>query len=485
MHKVWKVVLTVVLTAVVLAAAAVGTLAWIRQNNPYTLELVMNGPRDIVLEYGESYEEAGASAVIYGHWYDTEPTRVEVKQTGTVDTRTLGTYDIRYSATLNGRVGTAYRRVRVVDTKKPEITLLGSPDTYTLPGSEYQEEGFTAADNYDGDLTGNVQRIAKGGLVYYTVTDSSGNKASAVRIIRYDDPIAPELTLAGDANITITAGSAYEEPGFSATDNCDGDLTAKVQVSGELNTDVAGTYTLTYTVSDNYNNTVSATRTVTVKRKSGPTAPTTPSPTGGGVIYLTFDDGPSAHTARLLDILDKYNVKATFFVVNTGYAYMIGEIAARGHTVAIHTATHTYSQIYASDEAYFDDLYKMQDIIRQYSGQTSMLLRFPGGSSNTVSKSYNTGIMTRLTQEVEARGFKYFDWNVSSGDAGGARDTETVYNYTVSNIWGKRTAVVLQHDTKGYSVDAVERIIIWGLQNGYTFKALDASSPGCHHGVNN
>ena len=484
MKKGLKVFLVIFLAVLVLAAAAVGAGAWIWYNNPYTLELTMNGPQEITLEYGESYEEAGASAVIYGHWYDTERVSVEVERIGSVDDQTLGTYDIRYIARQNGRVGTAYRRVHVVDTQKPEITLQSNPDTYTLPGSSYQEEGFSAADNYDGDLTEKVQRTEVGGVVYYTVTDSAGNKTSAVRIIRYDDPIAPELTLEGEATMSLTVGNTYKEPGYTATDNCDGDLTQKVEISGEVNTSVSGTYTLTYTVKDGYGNTASATRTVKVKPRNAPSLPSTPSPVGG-VIYLTFDDGPSAHTARLLDILDKYNVKATFFVVNTGYAHMISEIAARGHTVAIHTATHKYSQIYASDEAYFEDLYKMQDIIRQYSGQTSMLLRFPGGSSNTVSRSYNTGIMSRLTKEVEARGFKYFDWNVSSGDAGGAKDSDTVYYYTVSNIWGKRTAVVLQHDTKGYSVDAVERIIIWGLQNGYTFKALDANSPGCHHGVNN
>ena len=92
--------------------------------------------------------------------------------------------------------------------------------------------------------------------------------------------------------------------------------------------------------------------------------------------------------------------------------------------------------------------------------------------------------MSTLTKEVENRGYKYFDWNVSSGDAGGTTTSDGVFNNVISTL-REDSSVVLQHDTQGFSVDAVERIIIYGLQNGYTFETLDENSPGAHHGVNN
>ena len=241
-----------------------------------------------------------------------------------------------------------------------------------------------------------------------------------------------------------------------------------------------GDYVLTYSVADSFGNSASTQRTVTVE-----IAQMNPGSSTGKIIYLTFDDGPSNDTARLLDILAKYDVKATFFLVNTGNIGIASRIAAEGHTVAIHTATHNFSYIYSSEDAYYADLYRMQGIIADLTGQTSYLMRFPGGSSNTVSAAYSKGIMTRLTQSVRERGFRYFDWNVDSNDAGGAQTAEEVFQNVVRGVEGKNTAIVLQHDTKSFSVDAVERIIIWGLANGYIFLPLTEGSPSCAHGVYN
>lgn len=88
-----------------------------------------------------------------------------------------------------------------------------------------------------------------------------------------------------------------------------------------------------------------------------------------------------------MDILDAYGVKATFFVTNCNedYTWCIGEIARRGHSVGIHSATHDYNAIYQSEEAYFADFCRMQEIIFEQTGEYAKLVRFPGGSSNTVS----------------------------------------------------------------------------------------------------
>lgn len=442
------------------------------------LELQVNGEtqQPIRLVYGkDTYQEPGATASVNG-----KP--VEVSISGEVNHQKLGTYTITYRAEYLWLSKTAQREVCVVDTTAPVITLNHIPGHLTLPDQEYQEEGFTAIDDYDGDITNKVSVTVAGDTVTYTVEDSSGNKTTQTREIVRKDVVAPVITLNGDGKITLKAGSAFTDPGVTAVDDVDGDLTASVVVTGTVNIYHAGTYTISYAVTDAGGNTATLERTVVVEAIK---QPETIAP-GGKVIYLTFDDGPSRYTQQLLDVLAKYNAKATFFVVNTGHNMktLLNNIVDGGHGIGIHSISHEYSEIYASEEAFFNDLYGMQKIIKDKTGVLTTLMRFPGGSSNKVSK-FNEGIMTRLTQAVQDQGFQYFDWNVSSGDAGGAKTADEVYNNVVSGVSKRNTAVVLQHDIQKFSVEAVERIIIWGLQNGYSFQALTPNSPVCHHPVNN
>jgi peptidoglycan/xylan/chitin deacetylase (PgdA/CDA1 family) len=326
-------------------------------------------------------------------------------------------------------------------------------------------------------------------IVYYTVSDSSGNETTVQRVIERTDVTKPIITLKGDESITIKAGTAYAEPGYQATDNVDGDITDKVTITGSVNIYHADTYKLTYTVTDSYGNTGTAERTVIVEPIKQPATVYPDSK----VVYLTFDDGPRGQTMRLLEILKKYNVKATFFVVDTGNYKTMKAITDAGHAIGMHSVTHDYNKIYASEEAFFNDLYKMQSIIKNATGVTTTLMRFPGGSSNAVSR-FNPGIMTRLTKAVTDQGFQYFDWNASSGDAGGVSGTraektaqvvQNVMDDVTKNFKSRNYAIVLQHDTYDYSVDAVEEIIVRCLNEGYSFQILTPSSPTAHHQVNN
>ena len=469
--QLWQ-ILILTLAAVLLIAAGIEWATGLRIPVPVNVQMTLLGDQEITLEYGQDYTEAGVKACAMVAGWKIRDLAVFVE--GAVDAEKVGEYEITYTSSIGSIVCQERRKIRICDTQPPVITLVSNPDTYTLPGHAYEEEGFSAEDNYDGDLTSQVVREQTESTVIYLVTDSSGNTFSVTREIIYNDPIPPELILEGDTEITVTQGGEYIEPGFSATDNCDGDITDQVEISGSVNIYVPGTYTLEYFVSDQYGNTATATRNVHVTEITG----------RGGIVYLTFDDGPGKYTSKLLDILDKYNVKATFFVVNTGYGKTMAKAAAAGHTIAIHSASHDYKKIYASEETYFEDLYKMQAIIQEYTGQTATLIRFPGGSSNTVSR-FNKGIMTQLTQAVTDQGFKYFDWNVSSGDAGLVNTSDEVYINVITGISKHNVSVVLQHDTRSFSVDAVERIIQWGLEYCYTFLPLTSDSPGAHHGVNN
>lgn len=206
----------------------------------------------------------------------------------------------------------------------------------------------------------------------------------------------------------------------------------------------------------------------------------------GKVIYLTFDDGPGPYTEWLLDTLAEYNVKATFFVTASypDCADLIGRAYNEGHSIGIHSYSHNYYRIYDSVSAYKDDMKLMDDIIKEQTGHRTKLFRFPGGSSNTVS-NFNPGIMTELSKKLSAEGYYYFDWNVLSGDAGDTTDTGTIYYNVISGCAKNDVSVVLMHDIKSYSVAAVESIIKWGLENGYTFLALSEDSFPAHHPIAN
>ena len=205
-----------------------------------------------------------------------------------------------------------------------------------------------------------------------------------------------------------------------------------------------------------------------------------------GIIYLTFDDGPGEHTAKLLDILEDRNVKVTFFITGRGDDEIIKREYDEGHAVGLHTWSHRYDQVYSSVEAYFADLNLIADRVKRITGEDTKLIRFPGGSSNTVSARYDQGIhiMSILTTEVINRGYQYFDWNISSGDADRASTADEVYTSVVTHL-KPGPNVVLQHDIKDFSIDAVDRIIEFGLANNYLFLPLDMSSFAAHHSVKN
>ena len=428
------------------------------------IKIRLNGDSDETVEYGNEYTEEGATAAYTVLFSRKKPLAVTID--GIVDSSKVGKYHIKYKAKKGLFSSEKTRTVSVVDTECPVIELNHTDGYYPKKGEAYIEEGYTAHDNYDGDITNKVTRKETKRSITYTVSDSSGNIAVATREIEYNDGIAPSLTLNGDSHVTIKAGTKYKDTGAAATDSHGNDISDSITVSGEVKNYRSGDYTLTYTATDKFGNTNSIGRTVTVEAvKQADSAAVNP---GSKVVYLTFDDGPGAYTQQLLDVLAKYNIKVTFFVtnVNSGYQNMIAKEAAAGHTVAIHSASHNYQQIYSSVGAYFDDLNEMSDIIYSQTGSRPTLVRFPGGSSNSVSKKYCKGIMTELAKDVTDQGYKYYDWNVSSGDAGGTTSTSEVYQNVINGIQSHNVSVVLQHDIKSFSVDAVESIIQWGLANG-------------------
>ena len=201
-------------------------------------------------------------------------------------------------------------------------------------------------------------------------------------------------------------------------------------------------------------------------------------------VYLTFDDGPSDRTEQILDILDRYQVKATFFVVgktDDRYKELYKRIIDEGHTLGMHSYSHKYSMIYESPEAFQKDLESLQQLIQTETGQESKVYRFPGGSSNTVSR---TDIQA-LIKMLDEKGITYYDWNVSAGDAQSVYSSrDQIVQRVVSGVAGQQDSIVLMHDAndKGATVEALPIIIEQIMEMEDTcFMAIDEDTPVMQH----
>lgn len=206
-------------------------------------------------------------------------------------------------------------------------------------------------------------------------------------------------------------------------------------------------------------------------------------------IYLTFDDGPSIQTGKILEILDQYDIKATFFVTatNPGSYDEITLADRAGHVIGLHTATHNYAAIYSSTDAYFNDLALVNQIVEEKTGKKTNYIRFPGGSSNTISEKYCQGIMHVLVKEVTKRGYHYFDWNGEIGDAKENVTVESLIENGKAQVDGKHDVMLLMHDggANGDTVEALPTLIEYYQSLGYVFKTISSDAPGFHHKIYN
>ena len=204
------------------------------------------------------------------------------------------------------------------------------------------------------------------------------------------------------------------------------------------------------------------------------------------VVYLTFDDGPSKNTQPILDILEQYGAKATFFITggHEDCRPLIKKAYEAGHTIGLHTYSHDYATVYSSVEAYFDDLEKIGEVAKEQIGFVPCYIRFPGGASNTVSRKYTKGIMSKLTEMVQEKGYQYYDWNVSSGDGSKATKEEIIKQSETDEY---NHIMILFHDaaTKDTTVEALPEILKYYQDHGYEFRAIDRDSLIFHHQTNN
>ena len=450
--------------------------------NGQETKITMLGPEDMDVEFGSEFTDPCVEIRRVGKLVHLTDKTELVPATARLSTDTLGRFKLEYVVSDQGKEHRFYRYVNVVDTTAPELVLIEPVNASGSWMAGFSEPEVRATDLVDGDLSDRVKTSYQEGKIVYSVSDSHGNEASLERKISRDGS-EPEILLNGGSDYRFPAAMDWVEPGWYVADIDGTDLSDRVSVSGSVIPYKLGTYTLTYTLTNDQGGTLRAERKVQVVAAERKEAVIPEQKT----IYLTFDDGPGPYTNELLDVLAEYGVKATFFITGAYPEYFdcIRRAAEEGHTVAVHTYTHNYRQIYGSVQAYFEDFKACEELIYEYTGSYTKLFRFPGGSSNTVS-SFNPGIMGALATYMRDMGYYYFDWNVSSGDAKLVQiPSYEVYRNVINGCAQYDTNVVLQHDVKDFSVRAVRDIIEWGQANGYQFLPLQEDSYGARHSIFN
>lgn len=201
-------------------------------------------------------------------------------------------------------------------------------------------------------------------------------------------------------------------------------------------------------------------------------------------VYLTFDDGPSALTPPVLDILDKYGIKATFFVVGNDDEYihnLYRETVERGHAIGMHSYSHDYKTLYQNTQTFVEDFDKLFTVLKETTGETPVLYRFPGGANN--DRLMKNELCNGIVEEMASRGFIYHDWNVSGEDASFVlKNKETIVENVVNGVMGKKHAVVLLHNSanKHTTVEALPAIIETLQARGYRFDKLTSAIKPIH-----
>ena len=434
--------------------------------------IVLEGESVVEVPYLGKYKEDG-----YLSSYQGKDITSKVKVKGKVNYKKIGEYTITYEVSYHGRKSSKTRVIKVVDNKKPKITFTGdNKKLYVCPNTKYLFDDYQAVDDYDGDITNKVKVDEEENRMRYEVKDSSGNKTVKYRKVFYKDIEGPKLTLDDSLTVMLVVGDEFKDSTYQVEDNCSSAKDIKVTISGKVDTSKAGEYERVYKAKDKYGNVTKVVQKISVME-----------PSKQGVIYLTFDDGPrSGTTDIILNVLKEKGVKATFFVTNSGPDDLIKRAYNEGHSIGLHTASHDYSVVYKSVDSYFNDLKAVSDRVYRITGEKSMLIRFPGGSSNTISKRYSAGIMSTLTKEVLNRGYRYYDWNVDSRDAeGGKFSADEIASFVTSNLSHDRVNMVLMHDIKVTTKDAIGKIIDYGKANGYRFEAITNYTDMVTQRVNN
>ena len=417
-----------------------------------------------VVELNSKYNPKNNILQVFFHSND------EIKIKNTVNSKKVGNYSTTYSL---GKYSIT-SKVEVKDTQAPILKVQNyetdlkedvKPKSFVKKVSDASKYTLSFENKPTKDKEQTVTIIAK---------DKYGNEAKQeATLTRKKDTKKPKIK--APDTITVYNGENFNfNKEIKVKDNYDKNPKVDIDTSN-IDMSTSGNYKLKVSATDRSGN--KATKKVKVVVKPAQK-----------VVYLTFDDGPSENTEKILKILKKYNAKATFFVTGSNQKYdsSIKKAYKQGHTIGLHTYSHDYAKIYASTDAYFSDLQQISDLVKSITGEAPKYIRFPGGASNSISANYSQGIMTKLVDMVHEKGYEYYDWNWSSGDASASSvPTETIIQNSIGCNYNN--VMILFHDSavKTTTVEALPSIIKHYKSEGYVFRGISEDTPEVHHGVTN
>ncbi|MCD7893553.1 MAG: polysaccharide deacetylase family protein [Erysipelotrichaceae bacterium] len=401
-----------------------------------------------------------------------------------VNNKALGEYTIYYQY----HQYTFSLKIYIDDTISPEFETIDQVilrnetlDPYDLV-TQIQDESATTVYFKEDYIFNEIKTYE----VHIIVEDAYHNTTEKIVYVKVEESDTNPPTLSGINKLTLLLGDEIDlNTGITIEDDHDDNPTYTIDDSS-LNLKQIGEYTVYYHVLDKYGNEETYSRDIEIL---SPYDNREATKDGIKTCYLTFDDGPSSNTKEILEILDKYNIKATFFVTGTSPDYFnyIKEAYENGHVIGLHSYSHDYEYIYTSVRNYLNDLNKIKEVVYQQTGEYTKYIRFPGGSSNLVSKKYNVGIMRVLTKKVIDLGYQYYDWTSINGDGEGIKTVDGLIDKALEEIDGKEDIMFLMHDsgTQDNTVTALPDILDELIERGYEFKTIDDTSPTFHHTIQN
>lgn len=289
-------------TLILIIAIIIFTILLVGLISSHKVKIKIIGEQNIVINYKDNYKDKGAKVEVCT-LFKCKDISSKIEIINKVNTEKIGNYEVIYKFKYKNKNYETKRKIAVKEKEPPQIILNGAEEVLVCPTKKYQEEGFEAKDNYDGDITNKVITDITDESITYSVSDSSNNKTSVIRKIKYGDEEKPTITLKGYSRISLNVGENYQESGYTVEDNCDDSLDSKVKITNNIDSNKIGTYYVNYEVEDSNGNKATATRTV--------------------VVYGFQTQDKDIYSATLTEYIKNqgYNISVGYYNLQTGYTY--------------------------------------------------------------------------------------------------------------------------------------------------------------------
>lgn len=416
--------------------------------------LQLNGSKNMVISYREKYEEPG---VIIKNANSNYLSKIKIESN--IDTTIIGNYYVDYSLKIGYRNLQLRRNIRVIDDIAPVIKLKGNQIVELSIREEYEESGYIATDEYDGDLTDKVEIIGEVNneeygeyVIKYRVKDNSNNVVEVNRIVKVIDEIAPIFECSSSYS-AISIGSD-NIIGCKAIDNFDGDITDKIKSKGNYDINKAGIYNVEYSVEDDAGNNTKIDHKIMVYEKLE-----------NPIVYLTFNNNESDLIEKVLEVLKEKEVSATFFeFINANNIKYLREISDAGHEIAIYGNEKTNITLFKSN---FE---KLEKLIYNETNQKITTFRI------YKENEYDYNLLAKIKDYLEEKNISYYNYNIELIDSNSREEIEK--NLVEQLLKNKEEEIIISIniDENETTIETLSSIIEVLKEMNYTFSTIKKKS---------